>query len=205
MSSSIMHGEQRARQGHVSWEGPRHSQYPELEDPANRSHGAASWGQQTISEIQGVGAQANETLRQIHMGPPHSSMTTQQQQQMAREALDIQSPARQSKRQGWYNGPLAHARTSPEDSSSSDGVPTPGMTAVEVHPMIMPSSGYIDPQHSALPSDGHQNVCLAPAPYIEPTRHEISSSFADRVGRGGELNRLEALVAVATSGEIGRR
>ncbi|KAJ9504109.1 Up in starvation [Exophiala xenobiotica] len=222
MSSSIMHGEQRARQGHVSWEGPRPSQYPELEDPANRSHGAASWGQQTISEIQGVGAQANETLRQIHMGPPHSSMTTQQQQQMAREALDIQSPARQSKRQGWYNGPLAHARTSPEDSSSSDGVPTPGMTAVEVHPMIMPSSGYIDPQHSALPSDGHQNVgrlpastfhiptnspqvCLAPAPYIEPTRHEISSSFADRAGRGGELNRLEALVAVATSGEIGRR
>lgn len=47
-------------------------------------------------------------------------------------------------------------------------------------------------------------VCLAPAPYIEPGRHDTASSFHDRTGRGGEMNRLEALVAVATS-ETGPR
>lgn len=42
-------------------------------------------------------------------------------------------------------------------------------------------------------------VCLAPAPYIEPGRHDTASSFHDRAGRGNDMNRLEALVAVATS------
>lgn len=48
-------------------------------------------------------------------------------------------------------------------------------------------------------------VCLVPAAYIENSRHRASSSFGDRTGRGGELNRLEALVAVATSGDNGLR
>ncbi len=98
------------------------------------------------------------------------------------------------------------------------------MTAVEVHPVIMHSSGYMDAQHAALPPDGHQNVgspsrseavlgaltnslqvCLAPSPYIDSGRHQNMTSFGDRAGTGGEMNRLEALVAVATSGENGPR
>lgn len=68
------------------------------------------------------------------------------------------------RRQGWYNGPLgggmlrqqqqgqqgqiqaaAHGvRTSPEDSSSSDGVPTPSATSTEWHPSIVHANGYIE-------------------------------------------------------------
>lgn len=148
----------RGRQGHVSWDGPRHSQYPELDDQADRGHTAGSWSHQTMHEIHNVSMRHQEPPRHLDMGPPPSMMTSQQQQQLARDALEAQPSARNSKRQGWYNGPLPPARTSPEDSSSSDGVVTPGMTAVEVHPVIMHSGGYIDPQHAALPPDAHQSV-----------------------------------------------
>lgn len=150
--SSGHHLDPHIRQGHV----PRPSQYPEFEDQSERAHGAGSWGQQTLSEIQNVGMRQNDPPRHMYMGPP--AMTSQQHQQMARDSLEAQSTARNSKRQGWYNGPVPPARTSPEDSSSSDGVPTPGMTAVEVHPMIMHSSGYMEAQHAALAPDVHQNV-----------------------------------------------
>ncbi|KIX06906.1 uncharacterized protein Z518_04882 [Rhinocladiella mackenziei CBS 650.93] len=207
LSSSAPSQDPRVRQGHVSWDGSRPSQYPDLDDHGDRGQVAGSWGQQTINEIQNISIQHHEQTRPLDMGPPPPSMTSvQQQQQMAREALEMQSSApKKSKRQGWYNGPLPPGRTSPEDSSSSDGVPTPGMTAVEVHPMIMSSNGYMDTQHAALPPDGHQNVCLAPAPYIETTRHQNTTSYHERGGTGSEMNRLEALVAVATSGENGAR
>ena len=145
----------RMREGHVSWDGQRPSQYPELDD---RGQATGSWGQQTIDEIQNVGMRFNEPPRHMDMGPPsHSMMNAPQHQQMAREALEGQSSAKRTKRQAWYGGPTP-TRTSPEDSSSSDGIPTPGMTAVEMNPMIMPSSGYIEPQHGPLPPDAHQNV-----------------------------------------------
>ena len=159
--ASVPNSDLRVRQGHASWDGPRTSQYPDLDDQGDRAQTAGSWGQQTINEIQNVSMRHNEPSRQMDMGPP-SMAIPQQQQHMAREALEIQSSARRSKRQGWYNGPLPPARTSPEDSSSSDGVPTPGMTAVEVHPMIMHSGGYMDPSHASIPPDGHQNVSRYP-------------------------------------------
>ncbi|OCT47398.1 C2H2 transcription factor [Cladophialophora carrionii] len=221
LSSAPPGTDPRARQGHVSWDGQRPSQYPELDD---RAQAVGSWGQQTLNEIQNVGMRYNEPARHADMGPPASMMAAQPHQHMAREALDVQSLGKRTKRKAWYGGPTP-ARTSPEDSSSSDGVPTPGMTAVEVHPMIMPSSGYMEPQHGHLPPDTHQNVsdrpefmlscrdakvtllqaCLVPAPFIEPGHHQHPMSFGGRSGHGGEMNRLEALVAVATSGENSAR
>ncbi|EXJ85134.1 hypothetical protein A1O3_05809 [Capronia epimyces CBS 606.96] len=147
----------RVRPGHVSWDGLRPNQFSDAEHQGEGSQGAASWSQQTMNEIQNVEGQRFGPHRHVDMGPP-PSMPLQPQQHMPREALEVQSSLRQSKRQGWYNGPFPPARTSPEDSSSSDGVPTPGMTAVEVHPMIMHSNGYMEPHHATLPSDGHQNV-----------------------------------------------
>lgn len=148
----------RARSGHASWDCSRPSQYPEPELHGEGGHAAASWSQQTIREIRSVGGQQHGPHRNMDMGPP-PSLVPSQQQQMAREAVEgPPSSLRQAKRQGWYNGPFPLARTSPEDSSSSDGVPTPGMTAVEVHPMIMHSNGYMEPHHAALPPDGQQNV-----------------------------------------------
>jgi len=153
----------RPRPGHVSWEGPRPSHYPELDGHGGeRTSAPISWGQQTMNELQRVGLRQHEDpARPVDMAPPLPFGTTPpQHQHMAREALQMQqSSVTPTKRQGWYNGPLPPpARTSPEDSSSSDGVPTPGTTAMEVHPVIMPSSGYIEPQHPAIPPDGHQNV-----------------------------------------------
>ena len=153
LSSSAPNQDPRIGQGHVSWDGQRPSQYPELDD---RGHATGSWSQQTINELQNVGMRYNEPPRHADMRPP-PPMTAQQHQHIAREALGGQTPPKRTKRQAWYGGPTA-TRRSPEDSSSSDGVPTPGMTAVEVHPMIMPSSGYMEPPHGPLAPDAHHNV-----------------------------------------------
>lgn len=156
--ASTPHHDPRGHQHHVSWEGPRTSQYPELDEPANKRQVTVSWGQQTINEIQNVGTRHHEVQAHVGMGPPPASINHSQQQGPVRGGLEIPGSAKHNKRQAWYNGPLSMARTSPEDSSSSDGVPTPGMTAVEVHPMIVHSSGYMEPQQGALAPEGHQNV-----------------------------------------------
>ena len=64
-------------------------------------------------------------------------------------------PSRRDRRNGWYNGPLVPVqqapilhRTSPEDSSSSDGAPTPSTSSVEYHPSIVNSNGYIEPHNN---------------------------------------------------------
>jgi C2H2 transcription facotor len=131
------------------------SMYPELDD-----HGhvrGVSWGQQAIEDIRRVGTQQGQPARS-DMGPPPLMVTPQQQQQIAQEALQMHSSSKRVKRQGWYTGASAGQRTSPEDSSSSDGVPTPGTSAVDIHPMIVPSSGYMESQHSMLPPESQHSV-----------------------------------------------
>ena len=157
LSSLAPASDPRVRQGHFSWDGQRPSQYPELDE---RGHPTGSWSQQTINELQNVGVRYNEPPRNVDMGPP-SMISVKQHQQMAREALEGQTPAKKTKRLAWYGGPTP-TRRSPEDSSSSDDIPTPGMSAVEVNPMIMPSSGYMEPQHGPLAPDAHQNVSREP-------------------------------------------
>lgn len=188
------------------------SEYPPLDDHGNVAR-PGTWGQQTIDELRRVGAPQGYAPHH-DMGPP-----PQQPQHMAQEALQVSG--KQVKRQNWH-GP--HHRTSPEDSSSSEGIPTPGTSTVEVHPIIMPSSGFIEPQtQHMLPHDGQQQVyyqsevhaeltdhdqaCLDPAarmtsPYVDHTR-ERTTSLGER-STGGDMNRLEALVAVATRDESPR-
>ena len=194
----------------------RQSSYPELDDNGQVAK-PPSWSQQAIEEIRKVGDGPGPAVRTSDMGPPPIAATSQQQQQIAQEALQMQSSTKRAKRQGWYNG----ARTSPEDSSSSDGVPTPGASAVDVHPLIMPSSGFIEPQPSIVPAEPSHDVssdpcnlatsrlttvqpCLGPPAPISPTyvnrsARERTTSFGERSSNGGDMNRLEALVAVATS------
>jgi C2H2 transcription facotor len=132
----------------------RQSMYPDLDD-----HGQvrpSSWGQQTIEDIRRVGAPPPQPARS-DMGPPPPIMTTpQQQQQIAQEALHVHSSSKRTKRQGWIAP--AGTRTSPEDSSSSEGIPTPRTSAVDVHPMIMPAAGYMDSQHPMMASDNQHSV-----------------------------------------------
>jgi len=123
---------------------------------------------------------------------------------------------RENKRQAWYYGPLVHdsrragqvqnQRTSPEDSSSSEGVPgTPGSAQTELtyQPGIVHSSGWVEPQHPPRQDIAAEayvtgNVASeqqtygyngAPRGIADPRRQEKPDG----------MMRLEALVAVATS------
>lgn len=218
-SGAARYSDYNHRPGHVSWDVPRPSQYPELDDHVDRNPPTATWGQQTLHELQNVGARHAEGQQRPIEGHGPSSFHGQPR---SRDGPDTQGSGRFAKRSAWYNGPVVAARTSPEDSSSSDGVPTPGMTAVEVHPMIMNSHGFMEPPHAAMQTDAQQNVswvvkpcddgrgltfdqaCVAPPTYMDTGRHQRTSSFGGRGVHGGEMNRLDALVAVATSGEITR-
>jgi hypothetical protein len=132
---------------------------------------------------------------------------------------------RKSKRQAWYNGPISQPqrvmqRTSPEDSSSSEGIPTPG-TISDYHPAIMHSNGYVEapvvvedhklapsasimerphPLHSQPPQHYHSHSLSSSSyrPQREPERGPVT--FGQPLPQPGnnDMRRLEALVAVAT-------
>ena len=134
---------------------------------------------------------------------------------------------RKNKRQAWYNGPLsqpqrAMQRTSPEDSSSSEGVPTPG-TMSDYHPAIVHSNGFVEapviveehklappasimerphPLHSGSPPQHYHSHSLSSSgyhPQREPERGSVT--FGQPLPQPGnnDMRRLDALVAVATS------
>lgn len=134
--------------------------YPEFDE---HGRSAATWVQETIEQIQQV--QNSSSNRDGHstrnlMGPP--AATNSSSQHMAQEALHLQSANKRAKRNGWYNGPGPAVRTSPEDSSSSEGVPTPGTSVVDMQPAIVHSNGMIEAQHQMLPADTQQNVSPRP-------------------------------------------
>ncbi|KAJ9665202.1 Up in starvation [Coniosporium apollinis] len=143
---------------------------------------------------------------------------------------------RKNKRHGWYNGPLPLTqqgqplnqhmttnytthRTSPEDSSSSEGVPTPSASMSECHPAIVHSNGYIEAHHPAVHPDEAQKTGIvhAPRPPIERgafsyPQHPASAPRHPPFGvvhpppagsHSDDMRRLEALVAVATREEQG--
>lgn len=148
-----------------------------------------------------------------------------------RTSQELPATPRKTKRQAWYNGPLAQSqhvlqRTSPEDSSSSEGIPTPG-TMSDYHPAIVHSNGYVEARTVGAPVEEHKasrpaSVLERPHPLNAPQpsqyhhAHSHSlSSLTDRLpyepARGpvtvgpslppntaGDMRRLEALVAVAT-------
>ena len=152
------------RRGHVSWDMSLHSNLTRLDIQGGTPKSPTSWGQQVINDIQDA---ASRQLEDDPLPTGRSQAFSNFIQQQGRQPPPSASPVRipttqQKKRHGWYNGPLHATRTSPEDSSSSEGVPTPGMSAVEVHPAIMHSNGYIEPQHPDLSAEGHPNVCFRP-------------------------------------------
>ena len=152
-------------------------------------------------------------------------------------ARGSQEPAtpRKSKRQAWYNGPVSQPvaqpirvmqRTSPEDSSSSEGVPTPSNTTMsEYHPAIVHSNGFVEAQASGAHLEEYKppaSIMDRPHPlhngYQSYHRHTLSNSSASSAYRPqrepergpvaygqppppqgpNDMRRLDALVAVAT-------
>jgi C2H2 transcription facotor len=155
------------RRGHFSWDGSHQGPFARPGLHTNLSRDAASWGQQTLSEIQNAASRpstqstANDSYRPggkiIQNEPPR--------QQALESSQPPPTTPQRNKRLGWYNGrpsdaTQAHqlARTSPEDSSSSEGVPTPGKSAAEIHPAIMHSNGYLEPHHPVLPVESQSHV-----------------------------------------------
>lgn len=150
----------------------------------------------------------------------------------ARSSQEQPMTPRKNKRQAWYNGPISQPtrvlqRTSPEDSSSSEGVPTPGNTTMsEYHPAIVHSNGYVEAHPPGPLVDDYKSgppasIMDRPHPLHSPTypqyhSHSLSSSSSSyrpqrEPERGpiafgqplpqqpvNDMRRLEALVAVAT-------
>jgi hypothetical protein len=174
---------------------------------------------------------------------PHPSYMSTQQPAAAPQAIQMHpaepkrisqerptTPVR-NKRQAWYNGPVSQPsqpgvavlRTSPEDSSSSEGVPTPSNTTTEYHPAIVHSNGYVEKQPLERPVEEHKpahstSIMDRPHPihsqYQRYHSHGISNSAyqprreyqaaAPSYGHHpphsepGRMTALDALVAVAT-------
>lgn len=145
------------RRGHISWDGSRPSQYPEIDDSGRP---ATHWGQQTLEQIDLL--RDHQQKRQLGvarvMGPPVHNISLQHPQQIATEALNLQASNKRVKRAGTYTGSQSVQRTSPEDSSSSDGIPTPGTSTAEINPAIMNSNGFIEPQLLAGSGDSQHTV-----------------------------------------------
>ena len=90
------------------------------------------------------------------------------------ERLRFSEPVtpRRNKRHAWYNGPISSTsyqnsslRTSPEDSGSSDGVPTPSNSShSEYHPAIVNPSGYVEQHPSAAYPPEYQHKIPAQPP-----------------------------------------
>ena len=149
------------RRGHASWDMSLHQNLTKL-DLANGTppKELSLWGKQTIDEIHNA---ASATASASHSRPqsqplsqPFSAIVHSESQKRPSESDHYPQSVtpRKNKRNGWYNGPLPVGkqvapvqRTSPEDSSSSDGVPTPSAASAEYHPSIVHSNGYIEANH----------------------------------------------------------
>lgn len=155
------------RRNVASWDGTRRVHYPDLDE-----HGrpAISWSQQSIDpghRYSSTRAQAVQPAQS--MGPPpfYPSPNMRQSQQIAKEALSNLHAVDAVKRHvPVIDGPGPAVRTSPEDSSSSEGVHTPKTSAADISPAIVNSAGYIEPQ--LLSGDAQHNVSRG-KPLISPS------------------------------------
>lgn len=131
---------------------------------------------------------------------------------------------RKNKRNAWYGGPVGSStnRPSPEDSGSSDGVPTPGTAqGSEFHPVIINPNGASEPYPQGPVMTDEQKVyhmnqqnadsTRADSGFHSYSRDQPQQTYALQTGHdprfannypqqpNNDMGRLEALVAVATS------
>lgn len=156
-------------------------------------------------------------------GPPVAKIVQQKHISMPESPVTPRS----RKRDGWYGPPqvpifggpsyqsLPH-RTSPEDSGSSDGVPTPSTSqGPEYNPVIINPSGpaeAVPPSHAIADeskisrADSGYNAYIHPPSqphltYSLQVGHEGRYSSSGHAQPNNGYAKLEALVAVATSEE----
>lgn len=129
------------RRGHVSWDMSLHHNLTGLDirDRRPSTASASQWSQQTIADLQNVSRPSSSY--QPTFGPTAE-----------------RSPEEHRRHRPSFSTSSRPARTSPEDSSSSEGVHTPSTASLEYHPAIVHSSGYIESNDASLPSDHPQPV-----------------------------------------------
>jgi hypothetical protein len=145
------------RQNRVSWDVSTNP--PQADSGAQASRDAMSWSQQTLNEIHSVAGRQEPTSGTTSLSSSYTGPSSiQHQQQIARDALQIENHHNsRSKRNGWYNGPMP-PRTSPEGSSSSEGIKTPGTGTMEINPVIVHNHEYLEPHHAALAAEVQATV-----------------------------------------------
>ncbi|KAJ5692975.1 hypothetical protein N7462_002398 [Penicillium macrosclerotiorum] len=175
------------RRGHVSWDMSLHTNLTGLDIRDRRaSRDASQWSQQTIAELQNVSSRPS-SFYQPTFGPTAERSPEEHRGHAPTLSISSSRPA----------------QTSPEDSSSSEGVHTPSTASIEYHPAIVHSSGYIE-SHDSMPSDHTQPICGRRASHADgypghATQEPRTDVFSDSAAPDSGMGRLEALVAVATS------
>ena len=194
-----------------------HQNLTRLDITAANAPAEVQWQATQPQPMQGYVQQQPTTVapQQVHHSMPEEPVTP-----------------RKHKRQAWYGGPVGPAsngqpgsaghRPSPEDSGSSDGVPTPGTSqGTEYHPVIINPNGTAEPYPPGAVMTQEQKVYLINQQKPEPSRADSGfqayvhghppQTYALQAGHdprlavqysqppNNDMGRLEALVAVATS------
>jgi len=134
------------RRGHASWDMSLHQNLTRLDlasgTPQTES---GAWTPQSAADSPQAIPQTSHPVQAtpvLHQDAPRHP----------EETLVYPTPTpNRAKRQGMYIGHVGtnQQRTSPEDSSSSEGIPTtPSFPSAEQHPSIVHSNGYIEPAAS---------------------------------------------------------
>ena len=163
------------RSGHTSWDMSLHQNLTKL-DIANGTppKEPGPWGQQVLAEMHDAASVSSQSfahpnshaqVSQHHY--PISSESQKRQSETDHYSMPQAITAQRSKRNGWYNGPISTPRhvvvtqrTSPEDSSSSEGVPTPLTAPMDYQPSIMHPNGYIEAHAAATVNNPAVSDCL---------------------------------------------
>ena len=131
------------RRGHASWDMSLHQNLTKLDLASGTPPSDAGiWPQHNTSEQVAHSLPATQ--------PVQAAPILHQESQKRLSETSHYPTSNKMKRQGMYVGHIAsnQARTSPGDSSSSEGVPTtPSFTSAEHHPSIVHSNGYIESHH----------------------------------------------------------
>ncbi|KAK8206703.1 Up in starvation [Zalaria obscura] len=182
------------RRAHPGWEAGLHQNLTKLEianatppkegqnwiEHARLQHGSSH--QRSISA-----SSSSYPQQQMYVVAPNSTPS------VAMDPSRADQP-RQNKRKAWYGGPvgapqpptgsqpimIAQPRTSPEDSGSSDGVPTPSTSqGHELHPAILHANGMIEmqPPGTTLTEEQQKTVQA----YAKPTPTRADSGFQSYV------------------------
>jgi C2H2 transcription facotor len=167
------------RRGHASWDMSLHQNLTKLDIANGTPPREAGWrGHEAAT---GPPAQQVQAPPQPTRNGAHPTLASQASQETIRSPIKTHTfevttsneppstTPRSAKRQGFYHAPasfnLPHAyrpapRTASDDTSSSEGVPTPLTSTVDYQPSIIHANGYIEPQPAAASSFSVR--CLPP-------------------------------------------